>query len=99
MTYSAQGDSAYPKESFTLFASGLVAEVFNFLELRVYRGRKEHKSKYSSKGHAEQMAAWLGFLKAQSPHPFPYEQSRPGMLVTFAVLESIQKGQAVAIQL
>jgi len=97
LDYSAQGDSSYPKESFTLFASGMVIEAFNFLEMHVYRGRKKNKKTFASKGHAEQIAAWLRFLKGQSEHPFPYENSRTSMLLTFAVLQSIQQGRAIGL--
>ena len=97
LIYSAQGDTAYPKEAFTLYASGMVIEVFNFLEMQVYRGRKKTKKTFGSKGHAEQMAAWLGFLKGQTDHPFPYEKSRTSMLLTFAVLHAIQQGRAVRL--
>lgn len=93
--YSAQGDSSYPKESFTLFASGMVIEVANFLEMNLFRGRKKTKKSFPSKGHAEQMEAWLTFLKGTREHPFPYEKSRISMLLTFAVLQSIQSGRAV----
>ncbi len=97
LDYSAQGDTAYPKEAVTIFASGMVIEVFNFLEMHLYRGRKKMKKSFSSKGHAEQMAAWLQFLRGQKEHPFPYEKSRTSMLLTFAVLESIQQGKAVQV--
>jgi hypothetical protein len=43
------------------------------------------------------MAAWLGFLRGQSEHPFPYERSRPGMLLTFAALRSIQEARAITL--
>jgi predicted dehydrogenase/threonine dehydrogenase-like Zn-dependent dehydrogenase len=97
LDYSAQGDSSYPKESVTIFASGMVIEVFNFLDMRLYRGRKKTKKTFASKGHAEQMAAWLQFLRGQAEHPFPYSQSRTSMLLTFALLDSIQQGSAVSI--
>jgi predicted dehydrogenase len=97
LNYSAQGDSAYPKEAVTIFASGMVIELFNFLEMQIYRGRKKTKKSFSSKGHAEQMAAWLRFLRGQSEHPFPHEKSRASMLLTFAVLESIQQGKTVRV--
>ena len=74
-----------------------VIEVFNFLEMHLYRGRKKTKKSFSSKGHAEQMAAWLQFLRGQTEHPFPYEKSRASMLLTFAVLESIQRAKAVRV--
>ncbi|MBU6399057.1 MAG: bi-domain-containing oxidoreductase [Verrucomicrobia bacterium] len=97
LDYSAAGDPAFPKESFTVFASGLVAEVVNFLELRVYRGRKRRTRSYSSKGHAEQMAAWRRFLLGETGHPFPYGASRGSMELTFAVLDSIQQARAVQL--
>ncbi len=95
LNYSAQGDPAYPKEAVTIFASGVVIEVYNFLEMHTYRGRKKTKKNFSSKGHAEQMAAWLQFLKGQAEHPLPYEKSRTSMVLTFAVLEAIQKGGTI----
>lgn len=98
LDYTAQGDSSYPREQFTLFGAGLVVEVSNFLEMQVYRGRKKTKKSFSSKGHAEQVAAWLGYLRGQTEHPFPYEQSRTSMLLTFAVLESIQQRRAVSLE-
>ena len=60
----------------------------------------EHRwvsTKGSSKGHAEQVAAWLKYLKGETPHPLPYEQSRQAMRLTFAALESIQKSCAVEL--
>jgi predicted dehydrogenase len=95
LIYSAQGDTAFPKESVTLFASGMVIELFNFLEMNIYRGRKKTSKSFRSKGHAEQMLAWGRFLKGRAEHPFPYEQSRASMLLTFAVMESIQQRRAV----
>ena len=97
LDYSSQGDAAYPKESVTVFAAGAVVEMFNFLEMQIYRGRKKTKKTFSSKGHGEQMAAWLKFLRGETEHPFPYEKSRTSMLLTFAVLESIQQGRAVRL--
>jgi hypothetical protein len=75
----------------------MVIELFNFLEMNIYRGRKKSKKTFSSKGHAEQMSAWLRFLKGETEHPFPHEQSRTSMLLTFAVLEAIRKGQPVRL--
>ncbi|MDX1952729.1 MAG: bi-domain-containing oxidoreductase [Verrucomicrobiota bacterium] len=96
LIYSGQGDPAYPKESFTIFSTGIVAEVYNFLEMRVWKGRKEEKLKFTSKGHPEQVTAWLAYLKGESEHPLPYEESRPGMLLTFGVLRAIQEGRSIS---
>lgn len=95
--YSAEGDFAFPKETFRVFGSGLVAECENFQNLTLYQKRKRTVKKFSGKGHAEEMAAWMAFLKGAAPHPLPYAQSRQSMAVTFAVLESIRAGQGVVV--
>ena len=97
LIYSAEGDFAFPKETFRVFGSGLVAECENFMKLSVFRKRKESVKKYTSKGHAEEMAAWLGFLKGKAAHPMSYAQSRQSMLLTFAVLDSIRERRSISI--
>ncbi len=97
LIYSAEGDSTWPKEQCTVFGAGFVAEITNFQELVVHRGRKKTKQTFAGKGHAEQMSAWAAFLRGEAEHPLPYEQSRTSMLLTFAVLESIQQGRSVEV--
>ena len=97
LIYTAEGDSSFPKETVTVFGAGLVAEIINFQKLAIHRGRKEKSFTYTSKGHAEQMAAWAEFLRGAGGHPLPYAQSRQSMALTFATLESIQHGAAVAV--
>lgn len=90
LIYSADAASAYPKETLTVFAAGLVAELTNFQRLVVYTGRRRHKFSYSSKGHAEQMRAWVAFLNGKAAQPLPYAESRTSTLLTFAALASIR---------
>lgn len=97
LMYSAEGDAAFPKETLTAFALGLVAELTNFQKLSIFRGRKEKSFSYNSKGHAEEMAAWINYLQARSDHPLPYVEARGSMLLTFAALESIQQGRSVDV--
>lgn len=98
LLYSAEGDPKYPKEALTVYASGAVCEITNYQELVVHSNRQRKSHSYNSKGHAEQMAAWQAFLRGQSNHPLPYAQARRSMLLTFAVLESIQQGNAVPLR-
>lgn len=95
--YSAEGDSSFPKETFRVFASGLVIECENFMKLSLFQRRKQTVKKFASKGHAEEMAAWLAFLKHGAAHPLPYEQARQSMRLTFAVLESIREGRSIEL--
>jgi len=97
LIYTAEGNSSWPKERCTVYASGLVAEIVNFQRLIVHRGRSKSKMSFNGKGHAEQMAAWAAFLRGTADHPLPYAQSRQSMLLTFAVLQSIRQGQSVQV--
>lgn len=97
LIYSADGDPIFPKETLTVFGAGIVAEVTNFQELVIHRNRKTQKFSYASKGHADQMKAWAEFLGGTREHPLPYEQSRTSMLLTFAVLESIQHARSIDV--
>ena len=81
----------------TVFGAGLMAEITNFQKLVLHRGRKQTSFSYTSKGHAEQMAAWAAFLRAEAGHPLPFDQSRTSMLLTFATLESIQEARSVEL--
>jgi hypothetical protein len=97
LIYSAEGDPRFPKETMTVFGAGLTAEITNFQKLSVYRAQKETSFSFNSKGHAEQMTAWVEFLRGNREHPLPYEQSRTSMILTFAVLESIQRACSVEL--
>ncbi len=97
LLYSAEGDSAFPKESIRVFANGLVAECENFMKLTVWKNRKAKVSKHASKGHAEEMAAWLGFLKDGKPHPLPDVSSRQSMRLTFAVVRAIRENPIIEL--
>lgn len=97
LSYSAEGDSKYPKETLNVFGAGLVAEIVNYQQLVIHRGRKRKTFSYNSKGHAEEMASWVSFLKGESEHPLPYEESRRSMLLTFAVLDAIQQRRVVDV--
>jgi predicted dehydrogenase/threonine dehydrogenase-like Zn-dependent dehydrogenase len=95
--YSAEGDFAFPKETFRVFAQGLVAECENFQRLSIYRNRKRSVTKYSSKGHAEEVAAWSAYVAGQAPHPLPYAAARQSMALTFAALDSIREHRAIDV--
>jgi predicted dehydrogenase len=97
LVYSGEGDASWPKEVCTVFGAGLVMELENFRKLTVHRDGRRSIKTFRGKGHAEQMAAWTAFLLGKAEHPFPYEQSRRSMLLTFAMLESIQQSRSVEI--
>jgi predicted dehydrogenase len=97
--YSAEGDASYAKESYRVMGSGWVAESENALSLTVHEQRKSRRQTFSSKGHAEEMAAWLAYLKGQQPHPMSWESIYQSMGLTFAVVRAVQDSKAVELPL
>lgn len=95
LIYTGEGHPSFPKEHFRLFGSGLVAESENFQTLRIHHRNRTQGSRFSSKGHAEEMQAWNQFLKGAAPHPLPYPEARTSTLATLALLESIQQRRPV----
>jgi predicted dehydrogenase/threonine dehydrogenase-like Zn-dependent dehydrogenase len=98
LIYSADGDPGFPKETLTVIASGVVAELTNFQSLVLYSNRTRGKLSYSSKGHAEEMEAWVAFLSGKAHHPLPYQESRTSTLLSLAALESIRRSAPVDLQ-
>ena len=97
LLYSAEGSAVYPKERLTVYGAGIVADITNFQSLEINEGRKKSNFKYGSKGHPEQMAAWLAFLLGKKDHPLPYSEARQSMQLTFAVLKSIRESRSVEL--
>ena len=97
LIYSAEGDTTYPKEQCTVYGSGIVADLMNFQSLAIHQRGSRKRFRYSSKGHAEQMAAWLAFLHGEAEHPLPYAEARQSMRLTFSVLESIREARSVEV--
>jgi predicted dehydrogenase/threonine dehydrogenase-like Zn-dependent dehydrogenase len=98
LVYSAEGDTTWPKETCTVFGAGFTAELQNFRKLLVHRQRRKSSADFDGKGHAQQMAAWITFLRGEGPHPVNFEAVRRSMLLTFAAVEAIQQGRSVDIE-
>ncbi len=95
LLYTTAGDAAYPKETWRVFAGGLVAVCENFQRLDLFSGRNRRRHRFTSKGHAEEMRAWLDFLAGKEPHPLPYPAARQSMALTFAALRSARENKPV----
>lgn len=98
LVYSALGDRAFSKETIRLFTAGKVVEIENFHSLTAYENGRKKIHKLSGKGHAEEMAKWLGFLSANQPHPLPYEEARLSTLLTLAAGDSIRENRSVTFE-
>jgi predicted dehydrogenase len=95
LVYHAEAGTKYPKEIVRLFAAGVTGKIDNFKSMETYTRTRIKKERCSSKGHAEQMAAWLAYLNGAEDHPLPYAEARDSMLLTFRALEAIRAGSRV----
>jgi predicted dehydrogenase len=98
LIYSGEGDTSWPKELCTVFAPGVVMEIRDFQTLTVHRKRHRVIRRFAGKGHAEQMAAWVAFLRGEKPHPLGFESIRRSTALTFAALEAIQQGRSIELE-
>jgi len=93
--YAPEGDAAFSKESLTCLAPSFAAHMTNFLEITIFQNGKSKRQKFSSKGHAEEMRAWLEFLAARAEHPLPLADSSASMELTFAALQSLRENRTI----
>ena len=97
LPYTAEASTKYPKETISAFASGVSAEITNFQRLEVWRSGGSKVWTCGSKGHAEQVAAWLAYLTGESEPPLLYDESRQSMALTFAALASIRERRTIEL--
>lgn len=97
--YFANGDSALEKEYCEVFCEGSSAVMNNFQSSSFYRSsRMSHKKYDGKKGHAKQIEATVNAIKSGSSMPIDYNTIRQITIATFAAVESLQNGYAVAIE-
>ena len=94
---SAEGDFSVPKETIRVFGAGIVLDCENFQRLTIHRGMKTVTRRFSSKGHEEEIIAWLGFLREGKAHPLPGREAVASMALTFAALDSIRENNVVRL--
>jgi predicted dehydrogenase len=96
--YAARGSSAYPKERVTLFAGGCVAEIDDFRKTTVFgRGGRSLSTRGVEKGQAQQVAAWIGFLRGRGAYDLPGDEAIVGTLLALRAVESLRTGLPVDV--
>lgn len=98
LIYTEAGDPAFPKESWRVFAGGMVIECEDFQKLAVCRRRRRVTRSFKSKGHAEEMAAWADYLAGGQRHPLPYAEARRSMALTFAAVRAARENRVVKVE-
>ncbi len=100
VNYFANGHKSYPKERIEIYSAGRVLVVDNFRKLEGYgfRGSAVAMSGRQDKGHRDQFAAYIAFLRKGGAPPIPFEQILNTTQATFAVVKAFTTGQKVGIR-
>ena len=98
VTYVAGGDQRLPKERVEVFGGGAAAVLDDFRRLELIRGghRKVYRSRLrQDKGHRLQWEALLGAVRSGGPAPIPFEEIVAASLATYRIVEAMQMGAPV----
>ncbi|MCK5116089.1 MAG: bi-domain-containing oxidoreductase [Candidatus Aegiribacteria sp.] len=95
--YFAEGSKALPKERCEITGGGRTAVIDNFNRLELY-GTSKKTAKFKGKGHAEEIVEFITALKTGKP-AISMRSQLATTLASFAVLESLETGKAVDIDI
>ncbi|HEX9800506.1 MAG TPA: bi-domain-containing oxidoreductase [Thermoanaerobaculia bacterium] len=97
--YLASGDPSLPKELVEVFGGGRVARLDNFRSLALHRdnGRQRRRRLNQAKGHAQEMAAFVGAVARGEPMPVALESILTVTRATLRIQESLERGQPLDV--
>lgn len=95
--YVASGDPSVSKEYLEAFGGGRAALLDNYRSLTLHAGNRRRRKRLlnQAKGHAEEVAAFLGAVERGEPMPIPFDTLVAVTQTTFLIHESLETGQAV----
>jgi polar amino acid transport system substrate-binding protein len=102
VAYLIDGDRSAAKERIEVFGSGRSGTIDDFRRARVSGGRWRavwHRGVLArqDKGHAAEMAAFVGAVASGSPSPVPFESAVNTTRATFAIVRSLESGSPVHV--
>jgi polar amino acid transport system substrate-binding protein len=88
------------KEYIEVFADNKSAKLIDFKELRIFEGTKTRRIKLGKqdKGQADEIKYFFDLIRGTIQEDSYFEDIYIGSLATFKILESLRKGQPVAIE-
>lgn len=96
--YFAEGGKAMPKERCEIIGGSRSAVIDNFNRIELFSNSKKRTRKFSGKGHSEEMSEFVTALKTGNP-AISMESQIATTLASFAVLESLETGHPVKINM
>jgi predicted dehydrogenase len=92
LTYTALGNKSYPKEFLEIYFDNKIITMNDYKELKGYGIEMDNiNSKFSDKGHCEELSAFAQAIKDGVKYPIPLWQIEQATKISFAVEEEIKK--------
>lgn len=92
LNYLANGDKSLPKEMIEVFGGGKTGRIHDFRSGELHEGNKITKIKSSSKGHKQEIEAFLTSIKDGTVSPISFESIRLTTETTFKIIDSLNNG-------
>ncbi len=100
VTYVANGDKAFSKESLEIFGGGLAARMDDYSTLEIVQNGKRKLKKArmrADKGHRAEWEALTAFLLGNGPEPMSFASAMDSMRATFAAQRSMHSGTVITL--
>jgi len=97
--YNSNGNNKMPKELINISCEGNSYEINDFKKAIIYSGKKIKNLKSSSKGHKEEVQAFLNSVKIGKKSPIALQDILLTSLTTFKILDSLYTGLPQEISL
>jgi len=92
LTYTALGDNSYPKEFLEIYFDNKIIIMDDYKSLKGYGIKTANiNSKFSDKGHYEELIAFVQAIKDGAKHPIPLWQIEQATKISFVVDQKIKK--------
>ncbi|WP_239021987.1 bi-domain-containing oxidoreductase [Pontimicrobium aquaticum] len=92
LIYLANGDKSLPKELIEVFGGGIIGRIHDFRSGELHMNNKVTKLKSTSKGHKQEVTAFIGALNTGSQSPISFESIRLTTLTTYKIIDSLITG-------
>jgi polar amino acid transport system substrate-binding protein len=92
LIYLANGDKSLPKELIEVFGGGIVGRIHDFRYGEIHNKNKTTKIKSPSKGHKQEVAAFIDALNNEKASPISFNSIRLTTLTTFKIIDSLNSG-------
>ena len=92
LNYLANGSKSLPKEMIEIFGGGIIGRINDFRSGELHQGSKITKLKSNSKGHKQEVEAFLTAIKEGKLSPISFESIRLTTETTFKIIDSLNTG-------